>query len=72
MTPLGILLSDIWHRDATFHIEQGCFSTSVKIINRPIDGSEPICIETDNIGRSIEQLWLLLYGKDMIFDRYEV
>lgn len=42
MTPLAILLAEIWLKDKTFHTEQGCFTTNVRMINRPVDKKDEI------------------------------
>lgn len=66
MTPLAVLLAEIWAKDDTFYIEQGAFSTDVVMKNRSRDGNACIEVKTDSLGKTIQRVWSFFYGKERV------
>jgi hypothetical protein len=63
METLGRLLADIWLVDASFRIEQEAFSTKVRMINRPSNINDLICVEYDGLGKTITETWNIICNR---------
>lgn len=60
MTPLALLLEEIWRKDNTIRIEQEAFSRYVVMTNK----DATIYVKTPSLGETIMQVWALFYGKE--------
>ena len=61
MTPISILLAEIWKIDGSFYIKQAKNSQNVLVCNH----NDAICFEAEGLGNAILRAWLHFYsGKE--------
>lgn len=65
MTPLGTLLDEIWKKDKTIIIEEGCYTGKVRMINK----DQSITVEAEGLARAIQLVWQHFYGKGLNNER---